>query len=70
MDVRHVGRRVFRARSRQPWSSTQYSSRGSLPPGSEVDNPPELTARKLMDDTRLPLEWNERKRTLGFVQPR
>ena len=31
--------------------------------------PPELTARKLMDDTRLPLEWNEQRRTLGFVQP-
>jgi hypothetical protein len=22
-------------------------------------HPPELTARKLMDDTRLPLDWNE-----------
>jgi DNA invertase Pin-like site-specific DNA recombinase len=31
--------------------------------------PPELTARKLMDDTRLPLDWNEQRRTLGFVQP-
>jgi site-specific DNA recombinase len=30
--------------------------------------PPELTARKLMDDTRLPLDWNEQRRTLGFVQ--
>jgi site-specific DNA recombinase len=28
--------------------------------------PPELTARKLMDDTRLPLDWNEQRRTLGF----
>ena len=31
--------------------------------------PPELTARKMMDDTRLPLDWNEQRRTLGFVQP-
>jgi len=30
--------------------------------------PPELTARKLMDDTRLPLDWNEQRRALGFVQ--
>ena len=30
--------------------------------------PPELTARKLMDDTRLPLDWNEQRRVLGFVQ--
>jgi hypothetical protein len=22
-------------------------------------HPPELTARRLMDDTRLPLDWNE-----------
>jgi site-specific DNA recombinase len=29
--------------------------------------PPELTARKLMDDTRLPLEWNEQRRRLGFA---
>jgi hypothetical protein len=29
--------------------------------------PPELTARKLMDDTRLPLDWNEQRRSLGFV---
>jgi hypothetical protein len=28
--------------------------------------PPELTARKLMDDTRLPLDWNEQRRKLGF----
>jgi site-specific DNA recombinase len=28
--------------------------------------PPELTARKLMDDTRLPLDWNEQRRNLGF----
>ena len=26
----------------------------------------ELTARKLMDDTRLPLDWNEQRRNLGF----
>ena len=30
--------------------------------------PPDLTARKLMDDTRLPLDWNEQRRTLGFAQ--
>jgi site-specific DNA recombinase len=29
--------------------------------------PPELTARRLMDDTRLPLDWNEQRRCLGFV---
>ncbi len=29
-------------------------------------HPPELTARKLMDDTRLPLDWNEQRRSLGF----
>jgi site-specific DNA recombinase len=29
--------------------------------------PPELTARKLMDDTRLPLDWNEQRRRLGFA---
>jgi site-specific DNA recombinase len=29
-------------------------------------HPPELTARKLMDDTRLPLDWNEQRRRLGF----
>ena len=31
------------------------------------DQPPELTARRLMDDTRLPLDWNEQRRTLGFA---
>src|SRR5438445_7453048 len=30
-------------------------------------HPPELTARRLMDDTRLPLEWNEQRRRLGFA---
>jgi len=30
--------------------------------------PPELTARKLMDDTRLPLDWNEQRHALGFAQ--
>jgi site-specific DNA recombinase len=30
-------------------------------------HPPELTARSLMDDTRLPLDWNEQRRRLGFV---
>jgi hypothetical protein len=29
--------------------------------------PPELTARHLMDDTRLPLDWNEQRRCLGFA---
>jgi site-specific DNA recombinase len=28
--------------------------------------PPELNARKLLDDTRLPLDWNEQRRSLGF----
>lgn len=28
---------------------------------------PELTARRLMDDTRLPLEWNEQRQRLGFA---
>ena len=27
-------------------------------------HPPELTARRLMDDTRLPLEWNEQRQRL------
>jgi site-specific DNA recombinase len=30
-------------------------------------HPPELTARKLLDDTRLPLDWNEQRRGLGFA---
>jgi site-specific DNA recombinase len=30
-------------------------------------HPPELTARKLMDDTRLPLEWEEQRQSLGFA---
>jgi site-specific DNA recombinase len=29
--------------------------------------PPELTARKLMADTRLPLDWNEQRSQLGFA---
>ena len=29
--------------------------------------PPELTARKLMDVTRLPLDWNEQRRALSFA---
>jgi len=29
--------------------------------------PPELTARRLMDDTPLPLDWSEQRRRLGFV---
>ena len=31
------------------------------------NQPPELTARKLVDDTRLPLDWNEQRRALGFA---
>jgi site-specific DNA recombinase len=31
------------------------------------NQPPELTARKLMDDTRLPLDWKEQRRALGFA---
>jgi site-specific DNA recombinase len=30
------------------------------------EQPPEPTARRLMDDTRLPLDWNEQRRQLGF----
>jgi hypothetical protein len=30
-------------------------------------HPPDLTARRLMDDTRLPLDWNEQRRSLGFA---
>jgi site-specific DNA recombinase len=30
-------------------------------------HPPELTARRLMDDTRLPLDWDEQRRSLGFA---
>jgi hypothetical protein len=30
-------------------------------------HPPELRARKLLDDTRLPLDWNEQRRNLGFA---
>jgi DNA invertase Pin-like site-specific DNA recombinase len=33
-------------------------------------NPPGLTARRLMDDTRLPLDWNEQRRSLGFAPVR
>jgi len=33
-------------------------------------HPPELTARRLMDDTRLPLDWNEQRRRLGFASAR
>jgi DNA invertase Pin-like site-specific DNA recombinase len=29
-------------------------------------HPPELTARRLMDDTRLPLDWHEQRRRLGI----
>jgi hypothetical protein len=31
-------------------------------------HPAELTARRLMDDTRLPLDWNEQRRCLGFAR--
>jgi site-specific DNA recombinase len=30
-------------------------------------HPPELTARRLIDDTRLPLDWNEQRQRLGFA---
>jgi hypothetical protein len=33
-------------------------------------HPPELTARRLMDDKRLPLDWNEQRRRLGFASAR
>jgi site-specific DNA recombinase len=33
-------------------------------------HPPELTARQLMDDTRLPLDWNEQRLRLGFASTR
>jgi site-specific DNA recombinase len=29
-------------------------------------HPPELTARRLMDNTRLPFDWREQRRSLGF----
>ena len=32
----------------------------------EGRQPPELTANKLMRDTRLPLEWTAQRRLLGF----
>ncbi len=34
------------------------------------EHPRELTARRLMDDTRLPLDWNEQRRRLGFASAR
>jgi site-specific DNA recombinase len=30
-------------------------------------HPPELTARHLMEDTRLPLDWNQQRQVLGFA---
>jgi DNA invertase Pin-like site-specific DNA recombinase len=33
-------------------------------------HPPELTARRLMDDTRLPLDWNGQRHRLGFASAR
>jgi len=30
-------------------------------------HPPELTLRKLLDDTRLPLDWSEQRASLGFA---
>jgi hypothetical protein len=30
-------------------------------------HPPELNARKLLDDTRFPLDWSEQQRVLGFA---
>ena len=32
-------------------------------------HPPELTARRLMDDTRLPLAWQEQRKMLSFSMP-
>jgi len=32
-------------------------------------HPPELTLRKLVDDTRLPLDWCDQRVKLGFAQP-
>ena len=32
-------------------------------------HPPELTARRLMDGTRLPLEWQDQRQLLGFNGP-
>jgi len=33
-------------------------------------HPPEMTARRLMDDTRLPLDWNKQRPVSGLHQPR
>ena len=30
-------------------------------------HPPDLTARKLMDNSRLPLDWNEQRQSLSFA---
>jgi site-specific DNA recombinase len=30
-------------------------------------HPPELTVRRLLDDTRLPLAWSEQRAKLGFA---
>jgi site-specific DNA recombinase len=30
-------------------------------------HPPELAARQFLDDTRLPLDWSEQARSLGFA---
>ena len=30
-------------------------------------HPPDLTTRKLMSDTRLPLDWTEQRARLGFA---
>ena len=29
--------------------------------------PPELTVRRLLDDTRLPLDWSQQRAKLGFA---
>src|SRR4029453_15967150 len=29
--------------------------------------PPDLTARRLLNNMRLPLDWNEQRRSLGFA---
>jgi hypothetical protein len=50
-------RRIELQRPRLPLLQLRH-----LPP-----HPPELTVRKLLDDTRLPLDWSEQKARLGFA---
>jgi site-specific DNA recombinase len=56
----------FRGRKRSLFRLTLLAPNivGAILNGNQ---PPELTARKLMDDTRLPLDWNEQRRALGFA---